>query len=282
VKQLARLADGLFIWAATACRFIQKVEKVNLIRKRLATIVQGGSSIAEGQPEKHLNDIYTTVLRHSIPAKCSLEEKEEFLSMLRDVLGAIVILLSPLSFHSVSRLLGLQTEEVDDCLEDLHAIPDIPRDQTRLVRLHHPSFRDFLINKDRCNDSNFWVDERRANETLAAGCIQLMSTSLKEDICRVNSPGTLVDDVKTCQVEQFLPPEVQYACLHWVKHLQRSDAPLQDNAYVHQFLQEHLLHWLEALAWLKKSSEGILEIISLESLASVSPWKIVHRISTKQ
>ncbi|SLM39426.1 WD40/YVTN repeat-like-containing domain [Lasallia pustulata] len=251
VNQLVQIANGLFIWAATACRFIQDVEKVFLIRKRLAAILQIGSSIVGEQPEKYLNEIYTTVLRHSIPAKCSEKEKEEFLSMLRDILGSIVTLLSPLSIHSLSRLLNYQSEEVDDCLEDLHAILDISRDHTRLLRLHHPSFRDFLLKKDRCNDSNFWVDEKPANETLAARCIQLMSTSLKENICGVTTP------------------EVQYACLHWVKHLRRSDAQLRDNDYVHQFLQTHTLHWLEALGWMQKISEGILEIISLESIASV-------------
>ncbi|SLM39563.1 WD40/YVTN repeat-like-containing domain, partial [Lasallia pustulata] len=269
VNQLVQIANGLFIWAATACRFIQDVEKVFLIRKRLAAILQIGSSIVGEQPEKYLNEIYTTVLRHSIPAKCSEKEKEEFLSMLRHILGSIVTLLSPLSIHSLSGLLNCQSEEVDDCLEDLHAILDISRDHTRLLRLHHPSFRDFLLKKDRCNNSNFWVDEKPANETLAARCIQLMSASLKEDICGVIIPGTLVADIQRSRVEQCLPLEVQYACLHWVKHLRRSDAQLRDNDYVHQFLQKHLLHWLEALGWMQKISEGILEIISLESIASV-------------
>ncbi|KAA6414807.1 MAG: hypothetical protein FRX48_01557 [Lasallia pustulata] len=269
VKQLVQIASGLFIWAATACRFIQEVEKGFLIPKRLATILQIGSSIVGEQPEKYLNEIYSTVLRHSIPAKGSEEEKERFLSMLRDILGSIVTLLSPLSIHSLSRLLNFQPGEVDDCLEDLHAILDISRDHTRLLRLHHPSFRDFLLKKDRCNDSNFWVDEKPANETLAARCIQLMSTSLKEDICGVTIPGTLVADIQRSRVEQCLPLEVQYACLHWVKHLRRSDAQLRDNDYVHQFLQKHLLHWLEALGWMQKISEGILEIISLESIPSV-------------
>ncbi|SLM40026.1 WD40/YVTN repeat-like-containing domain, partial [Lasallia pustulata] len=91
VKQLVQIASGLFIWAATACRFIQEVEKGFLIQKRLAAILQIGSSIVGEQPEKYLNEIYTTVLRHSIPAKGSEEEKEEFLSMLRDILGSIVV-----------------------------------------------------------------------------------------------------------------------------------------------------------------------------------------------
>jgi hypothetical protein len=95
------------------------------------------------------------VLRHSIPAKGSEEEKEEFFSMLRVILGGIVTLLSPLSVHSLSSLLRHRPEEVNEYLESLHAILDMPRDHTHLLRLHHPSFRDFLINKDRCNYSSF-------------------------------------------------------------------------------------------------------------------------------
>jgi hypothetical protein len=277
VKQLVQIASGLFIWAATACRFIQGAEKVFLIRKRTAAILQGGSLSAEVQPEKHLNEIYTTVLRHSLPPQCSNEEKEELLSMLRDILGSIVTLLSPLSVHSLSRLLNIQLEDVDDCLEDLHAILDIPRDPTRVIRLHHPSFRDFLLNKDRCTDLNFWVVERSANEALAARCIQLMSGSLKEDICGVTKPGTYLRDIKSRQINESLPPEIQYACLHWVEHLRRSGAQLRDNDYVDQFLRNHFLHWLEVLSWMQKISEGILELISLESIASVSHREMNHR-----
>jgi hypothetical protein len=55
-----------------------------------------------------------------------------------------------------------------------------------------------------------------------------------------------------------------------VQHLQRSSAQLYDNNHVHQFLQVHLLHWLEALSWIGKTSEGILAILSLEALTPVS------------
>ncbi len=65
-------------------------------------------------------------------------------------------------------------------------------------------------------------------------------------------------------------PEVQYAYLYWVQHLQRSGAQLYDNNQVHQFLQVNLLHWLEALGWMEKISEGILAIFSLEAQIPVS------------
>jgi hypothetical protein len=57
VKQLVQNASGLFIWAATACRFIEEVENVTLLRKRLAATLQVGRSIAPGQPERHLDEI---------------------------------------------------------------------------------------------------------------------------------------------------------------------------------------------------------------------------------
>jgi hypothetical protein len=71
-------------------------------------------------------------------------------------------------------------------------------------------------------------------------------------------------------VEQCLPPEIQYACLYWIQHLQKSSTQLRNNDQVHQFLQEHLLHWFEALGWIGKVSEGIHAIVSLESITTIS------------
>jgi hypothetical protein len=114
------------------------------------------------------------------------------------------------------------------------------------------------------------VDEKQAHKAVADKCIQLMSTNLKRDICGLYTPGARATDIKSSQVEKYLPPEVQYACLYWVEHLQRGGAQLCDDGQVHQFLQEHLLHWLEALSLMQKTSEAILVIISLESIIAVS------------
>jgi hypothetical protein len=270
IRRLVQNASGLFIWAATACRFIYEGKKRQVIKNRLSSVLQSSGSVTE--PEKHLNEIYITVLRHSIPTKFSGEEREELRDKLRHMLGSIVVLLSPLSTHSLSRLLYIPKEDIDETLEDLHAILDIPKDQIRPLRLHHPSFRDFLLKKERCGDLNFWVDEKQAHQKLTNNCIRLMETSLKQDICGVDTPGMLVTDVESSQVEHFLPPEIKYACLYWVQHLQKSGEQLYDDDQVHRFLQVHLLHWLEALSWIRKTSEAINTITSLESTALVSQF----------
>jgi hypothetical protein len=265
LRQLVQSASGLFIWAATACRFIREGRR--FARKRLDAIVKGSDGAATA-PEKHLNEIYVAVLRHATSSDYTDEEKEELGEMLKHILGSIVILLSPLSALSLSKLLHLQKEDVDQTLEDLYAILDISSDPTHLLRLHHPSFRDFLLNQDRCED--FWVDAKQVHRTLASNCIQLMSQTLKKNICELHAPGSQATQVESRWVEKCLPPEVQYACLYWVQHLQRSSSQLYDNNQVRQFLRVHFLHWLEALGWMGKTSEGILAIISLEAHIVVS------------
>ena len=90
--------------------------------------------------------------------ECTDEEKEDLYDMLRQVLGAVVVLFSTLPIYSFSKLLNVPSEDINQTVEDLYSIIDVPEDLTQPIRLHHPSFRDFLLDKQRCKDPNFWVD----------------------------------------------------------------------------------------------------------------------------
>lgn len=70
--QLVQGASGLFIWAATACRFIR--DRKRFAAKRLDTILSTNSNTVAAS-EKHLNEIYVTVLRGSLPAEYTDEER---------------------------------------------------------------------------------------------------------------------------------------------------------------------------------------------------------------
>ena len=266
IEVLVRKAAGLFIWATTACRFISEGRRY--AARRLSLLLEGNTP--HTQPEKQLNDMYLTVLKSSVGQGYEEQEREELCETLRTTLGTIAILFSLLPAHSLARLLQMPKEDIDQTLDDLHSILDIPEDQSRPVRLHHPSFRDFLLDKARCNDPQFLVDEKKAHRALAASCLQLMSERLERDICGLHSPGVLATEVQQERIEQCLPTELQYACLYWVQHVQKGEALLQDDGQVHVFLQKHFLHWLEALSLMRKTSEGILALISLDSMDAVS------------
>jgi hypothetical protein len=97
-----------------------------------------------------------------------------------------------------------------------------------------------------------------------------MSQTLKKDICEMHAPGSQASQVERSWIEKFITPEVQYTCLYWVQHLQKSGSQIRDGEKAHQFLQAHLLHWLEALGWMGKTSEGVQAISSLEAHFAVS------------
>jgi hypothetical protein len=217
IMQLVQSASGLFIWAATACRFIRDGKR--FAARRLETILNTDSNTVAA-PEKHLNQIYVTVLKSSLSAEYTDEEREEQCNMLRYVLGSVVVLFSPLSARCLSALLYVAGEDVSQTLEDLHAILSIPKDLNQPLRLHHPSFRDFLLSKDRCGDDSFWVDEKSTHEKLASCCLRIMSApnGLRQDICNMSGPGVLRSDIDEGTISSSLPPELQYACRYWVEH----------------------------------------------------------------
>jgi hypothetical protein len=68
-------------------------------------ILESGSTTIN-TPEKHLNKIYLTVLRHSISPDYTAEEAEELCGILKSLLGSIVTLFSPLSTQSLSKLVN--------------------------------------------------------------------------------------------------------------------------------------------------------------------------------
>ncbi|KAH5622319.1 hypothetical protein HBI68_251460 [Parastagonospora nodorum] len=262
IQSLVRSASGLFIWAATACRFISEGL---FAEERLQMLTDGSDRDSAASPEQHLNQLYLTVLQKSIKSSYTARELAKYYSIMRQILGSIIALSSSLSVSSLGMLILLPEQRVTRMLKELHAILDIPKGHGQPLRLHHPSFRDFLFSKDRCDDANFWIDERQAHAALASNCIQLMSSTLKQDICGVRAPGTLAADMKRDRVTQCIQPELQYACINWIQHLAKGSIQLHEGDQVDLFLKEHFLHWLEALGWLGKVSEGIHALSLLES-----------------
>jgi hypothetical protein len=263
---LAERSSGLFIWCATACRFID--EGGPFAEERLDALLQGGSS--GSGPEESLDEIYTSVLKSAVSPAYTEAERKNLYGLLRQVLGGLVILSSPLPLDSLCKLLQLRIQSIGYMLRNLHAILDVPSDLSRSIRLHHPSFRDFLLDRERCKDLHFWVDEQKAHHDLAQGCLEVMRANLRENICDLGTYGVSIDDVDETRLQESLSVEARYACLFWVQHVQKSNTQLKDNDNVHQFLSEHILHWLEALGWMRRVPEGIRAVLSLESSARVS------------
>jgi hypothetical protein len=210
INKLIELAGGLFIWAATAYRY---VHACSLVDKRLDDVLKG-HTVASG-PEQRLSMIYFTVLKNSVAGATGDDEDEEAYERLRVVLGAVATLLSPLSGPTLAQLLGKPEIQVHSTLQSLHSIVNIPENRDKVIQLYHASFRNFLLNKEKCDDPKFYVAETLMHELLALRCLRLMKDHLKRDICNLRLPASAAPTVDGPLLEQCLPVAVRYACCFW-------------------------------------------------------------------
>jgi hypothetical protein len=277
IEHLVEMSHGLFIFAATVCRFIRGTRQPPLLRGvkgRLLQILTGGMS--SGSPTQALDKIYAQILENSVLGGVDESERQEVIDLFKQIVGAIVVLFEPLSKGALSDLLNISVHDTDSILDTLHSVLNIPKEQNSPVRLLHPSYRDFLLDHDRCPDNSFWISDQIAHNELAENCLRVLSSGvLKRDMCGLKDPGTLVESIDKDQVNYHLPSHVQYACQYWTHHLQQLDSNrreiigLKDGGQVHIFLQRNLLYWIEALSLMGKVSEATLMVQGLQSMLKV-------------
>ncbi len=254
----------MFIWAATACRFVQ--EGGPHARSRLNMLVNRRVSAAATGPERKLDDIYTGVLRSALREGWTSDEKEQFCHLLNDTLGTIAVSFLSLSASGLAALLSCSEQDIVDVLCNLHSIVDVPYGRSEPIRPHHASVRDFILSSQRCTDARFWVDERRAHTHIARQSLLLMTRTLKKDICCLKQPGVLMRDIGRGRINACVSPSLRYACLYWAQHVERSHSLATLQNPINGFMREHFLHWLEVLALVGKLSDGLQVVALLDTL----------------
>jgi hypothetical protein len=263
LKALVDMAIPLFIFAATICRYVGDVRWDP--QQRLQTVLKYQTA---SQASK-LDRTYLPIL-DGLLIGLSDEENKTLIKEFQYIVGSIVLLATPLSTVSLARLLDISEGIINCRLDFLHSVFSVLTDRQTPVRLLHFSFREFLVDLQKQDKNPFWVDERKMHKIVATKCLELMSDSLKENICDLKSPGTLRAEIDRKTINVNLPAEVQYACSYWVYHLEQSGSQISDQSSVDIFLSKHFLHWLEALSLMERLHESIAIISTLRKFADVS------------
>jgi hypothetical protein len=262
VEALVEQAVPLFIFAATACRYIS--DQRDNPRKRLEIILEYRNTKVS-----KLDATYLPILNQLFDEE-EENDRERWACEFRDIVGSIVVLETPLSTASIARLLHISKDDVTCRLDSLHSVLSIPDCDDIPVRLLHLSFREFLVDTSKKEKSPFWVDERATHESLASHCLRLMSgpNGLRQNMCNLQ-PGTLRIEVDKGKIISHLSPELQYACRYWVYHLEQSQRLVGDGATVDTFLQKHFLYWLEAMSLIGDINKCISLLETLSTLVDV-------------
>ncbi|MCJ1464442.1 hypothetical protein MMC07_003055 [Pseudocyphellaria aurata] len=275
IQALVDMAVPLFIFAATACRYIG--DKRSNPRKRLDILLQYNTA----SKVSTLDRIYLPILNQLFDDKDE-GGKEERTSEFREIIGSIVVLQSPLSIASLAILLDTPKDDISCMLDLLHSILKIPDDENMPVRPLHLSFREFLLDPEKHGKSPFWVDERETHQRLTSKCLLVMSSSkgLRQNLCNLLRPGTPRSEIDKPTIDRCLQPEVRYACCYWVHHLEQSKEHICDDGLVYLFLQKYFLYWLEAMSLINKASDSINMISRLRLLTdpdrNVKTWSFLQ------
>jgi hypothetical protein len=185
IVYLVERADGLFISAATVCRFIkgdgqwlpQDLLDLVLLDAGSGQLLEWDRDVPSQSLTWEIDEIYTQILQRSTDNIQDGRDKDQLLQTFKQVIGSFAILAEPLPAATLANLLQIRPEAVNLRVRHLHSVLNIPKNPNHPIRLLHPSFRDFLLDEKRCHDQAFWVDKKQAHQTIANRCIQLMSNT---------------------------------------------------------------------------------------------------------
>ena len=273
LRSLVQKSDCLFIYAATVCLFIQN-SRYDSPEDCLSNILLNRPT--GGEDTAAIDGMYTQILDSALARPGQRKEMTERLTdRFKTVVGSLTALLEMLSVTALSDLLSFKVETVQHALSSLESVLNIPSDTKEPIRLLHPSFRDFLLNKARCGHKSFHVQEESIHTHLTSRCLDVLCTCLRRNICDL-SPDSSPQEVSKEVLNFHLPKHVQYACQHWVEHLDSTSAQqriylgLHDGGKIHTFFNKKFLYWMEAMSLTSKMPEAVLMINKLVAMLEVS------------
>ncbi|CZR65952.1 uncharacterized protein PAC_15852 [Phialocephala subalpina] len=136
-----------------------------------------------------------------------------------------------------------------------------------IIHFIHQSAKDYL--RDNAEHEIFPNGRAEVHWEIASQSLKVMSVTLQRDIYGLQHPGTSIDQFTSPNPD--LLTRIEYACVYWIGHSCELDSSshnwvsLHSGGKIYEFLQKHLLHWLEALSILGKLSEGVQNMKLLQS-----------------
>ncbi|CEL60322.1 Vegetative incompatibility protein HET-E-1 OS=Podospora anserina GN=HET-E1 PE=4 SV=1 [Rhizoctonia solani AG-1 IB] len=291
IKELAEQAGNLFIYAATAVRYIQDRKAVNQ-RQRLKTILE-----VDKRSKKSTFDIdvlYSTILSAAIH-DATLEPEEQ--ACIRVVLRTSICAYEPILITTLAALSGLdETHLAASALEPLRSVLHVSEHNSFVTTLH-ASFPDFMFSQERSQE--YFCDRTVHDQFLAARCLKIMRAQLRFNICDLESSFDDDNEIPNLddQVKAYVSPELCYTGRFWADHLTQGAAAEELLNAVQDFLSYRLLFWMEVMnltkcmvaasvaatkvhMWLRSSSASS-DLVALARDAQIFVGKYAsHSVST--
>ncbi|CCA76475.1 hypothetical protein PIIN_10468, partial [Serendipita indica DSM 11827] len=244
--RLAEKANGLFIWASTACRMLSSETTLDLpesIYDRLISVDQTGE----------IDDVYKLVFE-----RVDLRSYPAMSNMLALLLAAF----EPLSIDDLDDMfknLGLKWSS-RALVQNLGSVLSVDP-STNLIQFRHPTLVEYLR---RCSfasapnkPNTLHLNVTKAHGQAASWCLKrLMSRTdgLKFNICQLESSFYLNREIPNlkARISRLIPKALRYASSHWLLHVAETDDTWRSmvKRELEQIIQApHVLYWMEVLSF---------------------------------
>ena len=265
---LVRHSHHLFLWAATACRFIQGIGGSGLCLRRRVEMVLQSDNRGSVRP---LDELYQTILGELFPRD---EARERF----RDMMGLLLALREPLSLRSLSALFDLvEGLDLRNIIEPMTSLLEgVLIDETP-IRPIHTSFRNFLLDEFRSSVFHVRIIPHHSL-SIGRALLMCMRNTLRFNMCDLRDSRLRNAAVPGLaeQVNMAIPPHLSYACLHWMDHLQRAACTPELLHEVTLFFKDFFPYWLEAISLLSYPSPLSSILSAIETCTSLMAWAKVR------
>jgi len=256
IINLMHQADGLFIFAATAVRYITprpkmaKREQIRLLDE--LGIRAHGSTGSRSTNVSPIDGLYKQVMSTAFGGL-----NDDLLQDRLDALHTLLCTQERVSTSVAGELLSDDpdmAEVVELVVDELHAVLYIKEDR---VFWYHASFPDFIFSEVRSGDVllstdshlvDMHCDEAAHHARLTRSCFRIMKSCLRFNICDLPSSFLLDSEVPDLndRIRANIGDGLRYSCLHWAQHFTQSSSG-DGRSEIGDFLQLNVLFWIEAM-----------------------------------
>ena len=252
LAQLVLRAAGLFIYAATAVRYLNLDGSFSTAEQtgRLNELLFKSYEPDSASDATFLIDIlYRQVMRDTFS-----KLKGSYLTARLRILHTFICTAEPTSTSTVAALVADNDNEAAEAV--LHKLHAVLYTQDDRVFWYHASFPDFILDRARIGEDDiaFWCNEPDHHKFLSESCFRVMEiepSGLRFNMGNITS-SFLFDrnNVELSeQVNKNINAVLRYSSRHWAHHLPLSQSVVTDNLCrcISDFLQVRVLFWIEVM-----------------------------------
>ncbi|KAF7975811.1 hypothetical protein HWV62_8501 [Athelia sp. TMB] len=242
IRDLKRLAEGLFIWIVTICNFLRTAHRP---KDKLQALLSKSSQQGT-HPEKKMDQLYTAIL-----AECGDWEDADFVKDYDLVIGTIMALKRPLSLAALRALHdGSLDLEAEQLLQRFGSVLSGFRDAHQPIRMLHLSFYEFITDRAAHDDSTkrFHLSEKEHSGRLAELCVKTLNRELAKPIAGTGYLAIDEGDAAGIPIISAASEQLVYGCAHWPSHLEDVERPQRIQTHITTLISRHMVKWIEVVA----------------------------------